>query len=253
MPTIEENREGWSSYEWPEEGDEWSSEWGGTRYLWYGTIFPRIMEFLPTGSLLEIAPGYGRCAQFLVSLCHELTLVDLAENCIRACRERFKSYSHLRYFVNDGKSLDMLEDNSLDFAFSWDSLVHAESDVLSSYVTHLAAKLKPGGYGFIHHSNIGAFKDPETGNLTIENAHWRATSMTAELFRTYCNDVGLKCISQEIINWGDRGLTDCFSLFTRERVRTERETVIFENREFMKEAYRMKKISELYIPATPAR
>ena len=253
MPTIEENLNTWSSYKWPEEGDEWSFVWGGTPYLWYGTIFPRIRAFLPADTVLEIAPGYGRCTQYLLSLCRELIVVDLAEKCIDACKKRFAVVSHIKYFANDGKSLDMLEDNSLDFVFSWDSLVHAECDVLFSYIKYLSAKLKPGGFGFIHHSNMGSFKDPETGKLTIENAHWRATSMTAELFLQYCKDVGLKCISQEIINWGEGGLTDCFSLFTRESVKTERETVIFENMDFMKEAYRMKKISELYNPEMPAR
>jgi 2-polyprenyl-3-methyl-5-hydroxy-6-metoxy-1,4-benzoquinol methylase len=248
MPTVEENRDKWSIYKWSEEGDEWSSEWGGTEYLWYGTIFPRIQAFLPTGNILEIAPGYGRCTQYLLSLCRELTVVDLTENCINACQERFKTSTHIKYFINDGKSLDMINDNSIDFVFSWDSLVHAESDVLFSYLEYLSLKLKPGGFGFLHHSNLGSFKNARTDNLTIENPHWRALSMTAELFREYCKNVGLSCISQEIVNWGERGLQDCFSLFTRESVKTERETVIYENMDFMKEAYRMKKIAELFNP-----
>ena len=27
---------------------------------WFGLIFPRIHAFLPTGTILEIAPGFGR-------------------------------------------------------------------------------------------------------------------------------------------------------------------------------------------------
>lgn len=249
MPTIEENRERWLIYNWSEEGDEWSAEWGGTPYLWYGTIFPRIQAFFPAGSILEIAPGYGRCTQYLLSLCRELTVVDLAEKCINACRERFKTSPYIKYFVNDGKSLDMINNNSIDFVFSWDSLVHAESEVLFSYLKHLATKLKQGGYGFIHHSNIGAFKNPETGELSVENLHWRATSMTAELFREYCNEVGLKCISQEIIGWGGEVLNDCFSLFTREDRKTYHDTEILENKDFMHEAYRLRKIAKLFKPA----
>lgn len=252
MPTIEDNITTWYYYQWPEGGDEWSSEWGGTPYLWYGTIFPRLIGFLPAESILEIAPGYGRCSQFLLSLCNELTLVDLAGNCVEACLDRFGSHSHVRCVLNDGKSLDMLDDSSLDFVFSWDSLVHAESDVLEAYVKQLSSKLKPGGAGFIHHSNMGSFRNPDSGELTIENPHWRATSMTAELFRDYCRDAGLTCVSQEIVNWGERGFTDCFSLFMRESVKTERETVIFENKDFMKEAYRMKKIAELYSSVSPS-
>jgi len=248
MPTIEENRKTWSTYKWPEEGDEWSVEWGGTPYLWCGTIFPRIRAFLPADSILEIAPGYGRCTQYLLSLCSELTVVDLSERCIKACQERFKSCSHIKYFVNDGKSLDMISDNSIDFVFSWDSLVHAETDVLHSYLHYLWAKLKPTGYGFFHHSNIGAFTNPETGKLTVDNRHWRATSMTAGIFRGYCDEVGLECISQEIIGWGGDVLGDCFSLFRKEAPGKYHETVISENREFMNEAFRLRKIAQLFHP-----
>jgi len=249
MPTIEENRDRWSSYNWPEEGDEWSFHWGGTPYLWYGSVLPRIQAFLPTDSILEIAPGYGRCTQYLLALCKELTVVDLSKNCISACQERFKTSPHIKYSVNDGKSLDMIKDSSIDFVFSWDSLVHAEADVLHSYLRYLSVKLKPGGYGFFHHSHIGAFREPETGKLTVENRHWRATSMTAGLFRGYCSEVGLKCISQEYIGWGGEILSDCFSLFTREAHETYHETVIFENKDFMHEAYRLKNIARLFNPA----
>ena len=58
MPTVEQNREMFESFRWSKGGDEWSAEWGGTSYLWHGTIFPRIQAFVPTESILEIAPGF---------------------------------------------------------------------------------------------------------------------------------------------------------------------------------------------------
>jgi SAM-dependent methyltransferase len=248
MPTIDENREKWTSYDWMESGDEWSSEWGGTHYLWYGTIYPRIMELLPTETLLEIAPGYGRCTQYLLPLCRNFIAVDLSQKCIEACRKRFDKYPLTNYFVNDGKSLDMLEDDSLDFVFSWDSLVHVESDVVFSYLKYLGIKLKKGGYGFIHHSNIGSFKDPATGELTVANPHWRGASMSAELFREYCSQAGLTCLTQEIVGWGGEVLTDCFSLFAKNARPGHHDTVISENKTFMHEAFRLRKIAELYHP-----
>ena len=250
MGTTAENRNYWSAYPWSEQGDEWSSTWGGTQYLWYGTIFPRIHAFVPTQSILEIAPGYGRCTQYLLGLCQRLAVVDLAEKCIESCRTRFSPHSHISYFVNDGKSLDMIEDGSVDFVFSWDSLVHAESDVLYCYVRQLAAKLKPGGWGFIHHSNIGSFKDARTGKLSVENRHWRAESMTADLFERFCDAVGLTCVGQEIVAWGCSDLTDCFSVFTRDSTRTNSKPARIENANFMEEAARMKRLANLYSPAS---
>ena len=64
---------------------------------------------------------------------------------------------HISYHVNDGKSLAMVPDESVNFAFSFDSLVHADLDVLRAYLVELRNKLSPDGVAFLHHSNIGAY------------------------------------------------------------------------------------------------
>lgn len=64
----------------------------------------------------------------------------------------------MRCYVNDGKSLAMVEDRSVDFAFSFDSLVHVEADVIAAYLNQLGKKLKPGGFTFLHHSNLESYR-----------------------------------------------------------------------------------------------
>src|SRR5215216_6234648 len=104
MPSISENRRVWDSlYDWSRAGDEWSSHWGSTDMQWYGTILPRIHAFLPAPTLLEIAPGYGRWTRFLKEYCARLIVVDLSEECIKTCKQRFKDSTHLEYYVNDGR------------------------------------------------------------------------------------------------------------------------------------------------------
>ena len=152
MPSVEENLRVWDqSYDWTQEGNEWSAAWGGPEAEWFGTIFPRIHGFLPNGTILEIAPGFGRWTHYLKDYCDKLILVDLSEKCIEACRRRFSSSSHITYHVNDGRSLEMIADKSVDFVFSFDSLVHAEADVLEAYLIQLGRKLKLKGTGFVHH------------------------------------------------------------------------------------------------------
>src|SRR5215470_9124232 len=114
MPTIIDNLSFWSYYNWDQQGDEWSASWGGTEPLWWGTIFPRLLAFVPVESVLEIAPGYGRFTTYLKDLCDHLTIVDLTERCIEACKQRFARATNITYYVNDGKSLSMIPDNSID-------------------------------------------------------------------------------------------------------------------------------------------
>jgi len=262
MPSVQWNLEFWGgANDWSDQGDEWSRPWGGTELEWWGSIFPRIRSFLPTGTILEIAPGFGRWTQFLAGFSQHLTVVDLSERCIEACKQRFSTASHITYHVNDGKSLAMVPDGSVDFVFSFDSLVHAEPEVLRDYLVQLSRKLTPNGVGFIHHSNLGAYP---TGQLVsrmlpwrvqhtlveagwLVSTAWRAGTMTAELFETLCSNSGLQCISQEKINWMyGRHLIDCFSLFTLKSSAWARPNHVVKNPDFMEEAHRISRVANLY-------
>ena len=233
MPTIKENYNMWNNI-WEATGDEWSITWGGVDKQWNGAILPRIQRYVPAGTILEVAPGHGRWTQFLAPLCKKLMVVDLSETCIDTCKKRFKKYEHIDYFVTDGMSLKMIPDNSVDFVFSFDSLVHAEEDVIRAYLTQLKDKLKLGGYGFIHHSNAGIYTFPEP------DPNWRATSMTAKIFRDYAVEAGLACIEQEIINWSADKLLDCFSVITNNDRFRNIPCKLSENPNFMREAKEIK-------------
>jgi SAM-dependent methyltransferase len=257
MPTIDENRRAWGTYDWSRAGDEWSISWGSPAAQWYGTILPRLYPWLPTGTLLEIAPGFGRWTHFMKDLAARLVLVDVTERCISACRARFASAPNITYHVNDGRSLEMIPDGTIDLAFSFDSLVHVEADVIEGYLTELARTLSPDGVGFIHHSNIGVYSRRiglgrrvshlawplsclntplEWAGITAPNSGWRAESLTASRFEDLCDRTGLQCRSQEIIDWGGRVLSDCFSVFTRPGSRWARKNCILVNPRFMSEA-----------------
>lgn len=256
MPSVSENLRNWSAdWDWSRRGDEWSVWWGGTPALWYGALLPRIHAFVPAGTILEIAPGYGRWTQFLKELCDQLVIVDLTDGCIDHCRERFAASSNISYHVNDGRSLSMVADRSIDFVFSFDSLVHAGPEVLRAYVQQLANKLRHDGIGFIHHSNAGALRRlsqlskripvklfpplMRTG-IAVNLGAWRDEQMSAALFREQCEQAGLACISQELVSW-EYGpyLLDSFSVFTPQGSRWDRPSRIVRNPMFVAEARRM--------------
>jgi SAM-dependent methyltransferase len=249
MPSVEQNLQSWNKqYPWPQAGEEWSKVWGGSEAQWFFVIYPRIHRFLPAKTLLEIAPGYGRWTQYLLDYCERLVGVDLSSTCVDACRRRFAAVRTSAFHVNNGYSLEMVADGSIDFTFTFDSLVHAESDVVAAYLTELARKLKPTGVAFLHHSNLGAFRDPHTGELppTLQNRHWRATSVSASWLARECTRVGLRCASQEIVNWGIEQLTDCFSVVMRAEGSVRGDHLVIENPNFMKEAHHVAKVSRLY-------
>jgi SAM-dependent methyltransferase len=261
MPTVTVNRDFWDGeYDWANAGDEWSAGWGGASMQWYATLLPRLHAFLPAKTILEIAPGFGRWTQYLHPLCEKLVAVDLSERCIAACRKRFSGVRNIEYHVNDGTSLDFVPDRSVDFVFSFDSLVHADESVMAAYLQQLARKLRPDGVGFIHHSNLGAHRSylkalamcPYRVKRALAHAglgswldtHGRDQNMSAAKFETFARAAGMGCVSQELINWGGTGLLiDCISVFSPKASGPNR---LMRNRSFAAEMHNARMLSATY-------
>ncbi len=231
MPDLNWNKTIWgSTYGWHDSGEEWSTAWGGSESQWFGSIFPRLHRFLPARRILEIAPGFGRWTKFLIPACDEFVGIDLSAKCIDACRDRFAAVKHAKFFVNDGQSLQAAADRSFDLIFSFDSLVHAECDVLAAYIPQVLRKLSPGGVAFLHHSNLLTY-----GN-TIGNQHGRAATVSAETVADLIKHGDGKVLIQEVVNWGCEHLIDCLTLFARRDCYPTAKAVYLKNPVFMGEA-----------------
>jgi SAM-dependent methyltransferase len=250
MPTIDQNKTMWESeYDWSHGGDEWSKPWGGTRNVWDYVILPRIKPHLPARTIVEIAPGFGRWTEFLKNHCERLIAVDLSSTCVDSSRLRFRDSSHVAIVQNDGRSIPVAKNESVDFVFSFDSLVHADAETLRSYLREIARVLVPHGSAFIHHSNLGQYRMilALAGKLPgwalrmaqeaelLPNLHWRDPGVTARWLASTCRESGLSAVRQELVNWLNRPayLLDCFTTIARSSVdRGE----LFRNRAFMSEA-----------------
>lgn len=253
MPTVTWNKVKWDeNYHWPESGDEWSRAWGGPHSQWSTCIWPRVSAFLPASSVLEIAPGYGRWTKYLLPLSTAYLGVDLSESCVRACTERFADQSHAKFAANDGTKLPMVVDGSIDFIFSFDSLVHVEADVIGSYLHEFSRVLSADGVAFIHHSNAGVYRhsarwrdalskavepipDPREVLACAGLLGWhksRGRSMTAQRFAAMAGETGLACTGQEVIGWASPLLIDCISAVTRPGSRWDRPHALSTNRYF---------------------
>jgi len=159
----------------------------------------------------------------------------------------------------------MVESGSIDFVFSFDSLVHAEADVMASYSREIARVLKRDGSAFIHYSNFESVVRHSLlypvgkrvrkvltrigGRVSkaVANIHyapiWRASTMSADKMRAFAADAGMSCMKQEIIPWGNvRRLTDCMSTI----VNTPGGSCeVIKNPRFMVEAAAIKRLSSI--------
>lgn len=202
---IEEQKKWNDPNIWIQGGHEWSGPFGTTEKLWNEHIFETIKPFRGK-RILEIAPGFGRITQFLSILAGELVVVDLNPNCIEATKSKLGNHVSA-YFINDGKSLQDIKDNSQDLVFSYDSFVHMHANVIEEYIKEFSRVLVSGGYGFIHHSWFSGGQD-----LSFSNVAGRS-NMTRELFKEMCDSNGMEIISQTPIQFFET--TDIISFFRK--------------------------------------
>lgn len=232
MPDIGWNLQVWNDDPsvWGEGGENWSSVYGGSEAQWFGSLFPRLHHLFPAKNILEIAPGFGRWTRFLLPLCERYTGIDLSPVCVEHCRTAFANAQHARFLRNDGVSLGEVPDGTIDFVFSFDSLVHVGPGVFQSYIPQILRKLNADGTAFLHHSNLGYFADP--GSIDSGS---RDPLVSADSISQLVRLNGGQILVQELINWVDTAqLRDCLTVFDR-RSRFGR-TVRLLNPRFMDEA-----------------
>lgn len=239
--SIDWNRALWNTYaEIPENGEGWSEPFGDSEAQWHCIIRPRLRACLPARRVLEIACGWGRWTNFLIHETQHYTGVDITEVALQECGLRYFfdiKRGKAAFHQNDGKNLGFTASNSVDFVFSFDSLVHANMDAISGYLTECARILSSGGKAFIHHSNAHGLSAG-----AVE--YGRSPFVSAALVRDQALSLGLNVISQEKLCWRESHIfTDCFTVVGKN---TNYETLYFDNPTFNEETQRAKQLYSLY-------
>jgi SAM-dependent methyltransferase len=150
--SVASQRAIWDSWDWQQQGEEWT-----TSPEWTKSIVQNfISRLIPNESqVLEIGPGAGRWTQYLIPLSSRLHLVDLSRSSIEQCRARFGDDSRIEFHVNNGSDLAAILDASIDAIWSFDCFVHIDPQAARMYVNECARVLSSGGIAIIHHGSTG--------------------------------------------------------------------------------------------------
>lgn len=158
MPSIEDNKKYWNKiYHWKEGGEEWkhAAFFCNQPYKkWKDSIAKNFIlkNTNENSTILEIGVGHGRWTTFILKRYKKIILIDLSQLCINFCKKEFSRYNNIEYYRNDGRKLDFVSDNSIDFIWSFDTFVHLERKIVDSYFKEFKRILKPNGFAIIHHS-----------------------------------------------------------------------------------------------------
>jgi SAM-dependent methyltransferase len=247
MATVADTRLYYDHFDWRYTGEFWARRWGGSDMQWYGTILPRIHRFIPARTILEIGPGQGRLSTYLEPHATDrLVLIDLTRRCVEGCSRRFRDNPKVQCLLGDGQSLGPIADGSVDFVFSFFSLVHADAATLRCYILDIARTLGPQGVAFLHHSNAAECVIGDAArDAALEDE--RDTSVSANKVANFIADAGLVWRSQELFGWETGSmLTDCFTVFSRSHSRVRTAEMRIYNWEFPAEAAKFGQLARAY-------
>jgi Methyltransferase domain len=149
-------------------GDHWGDPTlSGWRYRWHrlrrgrtqpGDLSQVVKRYLrpyvtPESVVMEIGPGGGRWTQFLVGA-REIVLVELNRQFFRYLRKRFRKQKRkLTFYQTSGYELEGIDDDSIDFVFSFGTFVHIDPEGIDEYLGEIDRVLRAGGTSTIQYAD----------------------------------------------------------------------------------------------------
>lgn len=209
--TREENRRMWNNYDWAQCGEEWTQNAktlkGLDPNIWKTSLINNMMLKYIRGNpvVIEIGPGGGRWTEVLQPICHRLLVADISEKCLSICKERFKAYSNIEYYLIEDGLLGFVPDDSVDYIWSYDVFVHINPVDTERYMIEFNRILKPGGYAIIHHSDVYSSEEDAKSGFR--------SSMDGKLFAHLVEKHGMSLVEQN--NSLPHKLGDLISVFRK--------------------------------------
>jgi len=121
---------------------------------WAARQVKTALDVQTVDHVLELGCGVGRIGRELAPFCRHWTGVDISENMIRHARERLSDLSNVSFHQLSRTSLEMLEDDSIDKAYSIAVFCHMDKEDLYLYLQELNRVVKPGGMIFVETWNL---------------------------------------------------------------------------------------------------
>ena len=176
--------------------------------LWADLIWPLIAD-CDFSVVLDLAAGHGRNTEKLRQHARRVFVADINEENIAFCRRRFAGDSRIDFIPCDGLTLPGIPDGTVSLVYTFDAMVHFDSDTVRAYLKEFRRILKQGGRGFCHHSN---HTSNPSGDFH-ESPGWR-NFMSRELFEHYAHKEGLAVVKATVVDWSADQL-DCLTVFER--------------------------------------
>lgn len=171
-------------------------------------IFLRRFKELNPESIVELACGHGRHVPHYMDTAGDITLVDVNQENLDFCRQRFAGNEKIHFYLTPGNNFQDLPNASYSAIFSYDSMIHFNLFDVASYINDAWRILKPGGKILFHHSN---YYDAPVENFYFQNPNWH-NFCSDRIFAHLATAAGFKVLSQDLLDASGGKNLGCLSL-----------------------------------------
>lgn len=178
-------------------------------FFWDNTPCHKLFSCMNPQNIVELACGRGRHVHRYLPLADHVTLVDVLEKNIEICKKKFKDFSNITYYKNNGRDFSELPNNAYTALFTYDAMVHFELLDIAQYLQETYRILVDGGMALFHHSN-----NSSDYKASFENAPHGRSFMSKDIFAYLAHRAGLKIVKQTVVDWGIPAL-DCLTLVSK--------------------------------------
>jgi SAM-dependent methyltransferase len=121
---------------------------------WSAAQVRAALDIGPEDDVLELGCGIGRIGRELAPRCRHWTGVDISGNMLQHAAERMRGLDNTAFHRLERSSLEMLDDDCVDKAYSIAVFCHMDKEDLYLYMRELHRVVRPGGLIFVETWNI---------------------------------------------------------------------------------------------------
>lgn len=204
----------WCAYHHAKNNDQWFQEAEKAKeadVFWNkDSVFLQYFKQLDLHNVIELACERGRHVPYYMEAAGKITLVDILEENMDFCKNRFSNSDKIVYYKNNGFNLEKLDSSNYTSLFSYDSMVHFEMMDVCEYLKDIYRVLVDGGKALLHHSNYSADYKAD-----FAHAPHARCFMNKDIFAYFAYRNGFKVIGQRVIDWHGAENLDCITLLEK--------------------------------------
>ncbi len=121
---------------------------------WTATQVKAALDITQDDVIMELGCGIGRIGRELAANCKHWIGVDISQKMIDGAQQRLQSLDNVSFHVLPSNNLSVLEDASIDKAYSIAVFCHLDKEDLFNYLRELRRVVKPGGTIFVETWNL---------------------------------------------------------------------------------------------------